>query len=460
MILLRLQHENLVAVHHVALAHDPPYFVMEEVGGRTLRHVMLSLALSGETAALHEIHAVVRQILEGLREAHDRKILHRDLKPGNILLSHDGGHIQVRLIDFGIARLRRADTDSGTTVGRVVGTYAYIAPELLTGERDASPQSDLFSVGCLLFELLTLRRPWYVDAKGVPLRYGISVGDQFEAMLERVVRGVRPSVTDWRPDAAGFAPVVEALLAPWPSDRPRDCAEVLTLLNEPATVAATRPAAPVEKTSLSALVELARCPILGVEDDPIEGTATPEPGPIIALAPMMPAPPPPRGRNLAFVVFLLSMIAVVGVVAFVATDRGPPPRAPQPAVEVRTTEVRAVARPKAPEASADAGAALPEPSRTPHRRAAAKRKTTKTPPAVQPSVEKRPLLRALERLEDDRSNYALARSILARVERRAGQLEDDGLGRRIVQNAQQSIMLGDVEGLRAAVEALLAAERK
>ncbi len=152
----RLRHERCLRAYGFGSDAGHVYIAYEYVGGRTLRDAMRA----GELRDAEAVEAA-SQILEGLAHAHQRGIVHRDVKPTNVLLA-DGDGISVRLLDFGLAQFDEADTL--TAVGDVPGTLAYISPERLRGA-EAVPASDVWAVGILLWEALAGRHPFW----GVPL---------------------------------------------------------------------------------------------------------------------------------------------------------------------------------------------------------------------------------------------------------------------------------------------------
>ncbi len=143
-------HENLIAVYDFIYSNRSYYLVMEYVDGEDLRTIIDHLApLPPEIAAL-----IALSVARGLEYTHSHNIIHRDIKPSNILVSYDGN---VKLIDFGIAR---DDLSTRLTVtGMIVGTPAYMSPEQANGD-ELTPQSDLFSLGILLYEMLTGVKPF------------------------------------------------------------------------------------------------------------------------------------------------------------------------------------------------------------------------------------------------------------------------------------------------------------
>jgi hypothetical protein len=152
----RLRHERCLRAYGFGSDSGHVYIAYEYVGGRTLREAMRG----GELRDGQAVEAAA-QILDGLAHAHSRGIVHRDVKPSNVLLAEDEG-ISVRLLDFGLAQFDEAETL--TAVGDVPGTLAYISPERLRGE-EACSASDIWAVGVLLWEALAGKHPFW----GVPL---------------------------------------------------------------------------------------------------------------------------------------------------------------------------------------------------------------------------------------------------------------------------------------------------
>ncbi|MFM2416518.1 MAG: serine/threonine protein kinase [Pseudomonadota bacterium] len=150
----RLSHPHCVSVIDFGL-HDAPYIVMDFVTGSTLREVLDREALS-VTRAL----SVARQMLLGLAHAHEEGIVHRDVKPGNVMLATvTGMEDQVRIFDFGLAKLHDSDGEQDTTTASVVGTPAYMAPEQASaGPVDA--RADVYAAGIVLFEMLAGHKPF------------------------------------------------------------------------------------------------------------------------------------------------------------------------------------------------------------------------------------------------------------------------------------------------------------
>jgi hypothetical protein len=156
----RLNHPNIVSVYdYGSIRTDGAYLVMELVRGFTLRFELQRAGrLDPQRAA-----SWFTQLLEGVKAAHQAGIIHRDLKPENVLISgHEAGRDQIKVLDFGLARIRQLDASnpqSLTAPGMVMGTFAYMSPEQVTGE-DVDERSDIFSLGIMVVEALTGDRPF------------------------------------------------------------------------------------------------------------------------------------------------------------------------------------------------------------------------------------------------------------------------------------------------------------
>jgi tRNA A-37 threonylcarbamoyl transferase component Bud32 len=152
--LARLSHQHIVTIHDFGEVEGLYYFVMEYVEGANLREVMQAGRLSPPEAL-----ALVPQICEALQFAHDGGVVHRDIKPGNILLDRVG---RVKIADFGLAKLLepgQADGVSLTVSGEVMGTPAYMAPEQIEHPLDVDHRADIYAVGVVLYEMLTGELP-------------------------------------------------------------------------------------------------------------------------------------------------------------------------------------------------------------------------------------------------------------------------------------------------------------
>ncbi|MFK0260637.1 protein kinase [Streptomyces angustmyceticus] len=154
-----LNHPKVATVHDVGEDADggaaEPYLVMEFVAGRSLGHVLKDGALPVAQAV-----GIAGQVLEALEHSHGHAIVHRDIKPANVMLTGTG---QVKVVDFGIAKALTEAATRLTGTGVAVGTPAYLAPEQINGAA-TDHRTDLYAVGCLLYELLTGRPPYTGDS--------------------------------------------------------------------------------------------------------------------------------------------------------------------------------------------------------------------------------------------------------------------------------------------------------
>jgi serine/threonine-protein kinase len=171
----RVQHPNAVAVFDVGVHDGQPFIVMECVAGETL-----SNRIAASPLTIDEVRAIGAQLLGALEAAHKQGVIHRDVKPSNLLMTPSGS---VKVADFGIATA--ADRTALTSIGSVVGTLAYLAPERLEGAL-ATERSDLYSVGVVLYEALTGTKPF--------------AGDTPAALLSSITTDPAIPITEHRPD--------------------------------------------------------------------------------------------------------------------------------------------------------------------------------------------------------------------------------------------------------------------
>ena len=190
--LAALTHVGLVMVLDAGTTSERPFLVMELVEGPTLSQ----LCSDGPVDA-SRVRTVGARVADALAYAHDQGVIHRDVKPGNVLLGTDD---RVKLADFGIARLI-GDTVRHTRTGHAIGTAAYLAPEQVLGE-ELTPAADVYSLGLVLLEALTGERAY----PGTPT----------EAALARLSRA--PSVPTDLPD--DWPDLLAAMTASDPADRP------------------------------------------------------------------------------------------------------------------------------------------------------------------------------------------------------------------------------------------------
>jgi serine/threonine-protein kinase len=216
-----LSHPNVARIYEYGVAEGRAYMALELLSGGTLEDRLQG----GRPLPDAEADRVARQLAAGLAHAHSHGLVHRDLKPANVLFDDEG---RAKIADFGIARLEGVDTL--TEAGTVMGTAAYISPEQAAGE-PASPASDVYSYGVILFRLLTGRLPFESES---PLEV---------AAMHRTAEP--PAISSLRPDAPrALAALATAAMAKDPRERPTDGAALAGALDDTAqthVLAAPRP---------------------------------------------------------------------------------------------------------------------------------------------------------------------------------------------------------------------------
>jgi len=199
----RLSHPNLVGVYDQGAEDDTAYIVMEYIPGITLRDLLQEHhALTPEQAT-----DILRAVLAGLASAHRAGIVHRDLKPENVLLADDG---RIKLGDFGLARATTANTATGAAL---LGTIAYLSPELVT-RGAADSRSDIYALGIMLYEMLTGEQPYKGEQ---PMQIAYQHANDSVPAPSAAVAGVPPELDD----------LVAWATARNPDDRPSDAREML-----------------------------------------------------------------------------------------------------------------------------------------------------------------------------------------------------------------------------------------
>lgn len=253
----QLHHPNLVTIFEFGEEEAGLFLVMEYLEG-----VDLESALAQRLLSDHQAVEVMAKVLDGLAQAHAKGIVHRDIKPSNIRLFQDGGHLGAKVLDFGIARLRHDALLTGS--GMVLGTPYYTAPEVLRGG-EPDPRVDLWSVGVILFEVLTGHRPFEASTPA---------GIHFKIAFEPLPPLESPAETELR---RGLERVVARALAKEPEAR---------FSGAEALAAALRALPGFDP-------HLARQPLPLASPAPADGEAPTQP---VGLTP---PPAPPRARDRA-----------------------------------------------------------------------------------------------------------------------------------------------------------------
>lgn len=187
-VLARLQHPGIAQVYHAGAADGQAYFAMEFIEGRPL------LAYAAEKSlATKDRLGLMMKICDAVQHAHQRGILHRDLKPGNILVDESG---QPKILDFGVARI--LDSDSRVTrqtdLGQLIGTLDYMSPEQTLGDPlGMDVRSDIYSLGVILYELLAGRKPYETKQRTLP-ELVRAIREEDPEPLSTINRGYRGDV--------------------------------------------------------------------------------------------------------------------------------------------------------------------------------------------------------------------------------------------------------------------------
>jgi tRNA A-37 threonylcarbamoyl transferase component Bud32 len=240
-----LEHPNLAAVTDFGRADDgSPYLVMEYLGGEDCSKLLRRLGpLSVPRAA-----NIVLQACRGLAVAHAATIVHRDLKPENLFVTDAGdGSDLIKVLDFGIAKLRISDASVITGTGATFGTAFYMSPEQARGAGDVDPRTDVWSLGIVLYELLSGRKPF--------------LGEQFLQVIHEILSFEAPSLSTLRPDLPPkLVAVIEAAMK---KDLAQRLPSVVALAEALAPFAGTR-ATDERRPSPAALAATAATPATNV----------------------------------------------------------------------------------------------------------------------------------------------------------------------------------------------------
>jgi serine/threonine-protein kinase len=202
-----LNHPNIVQIFDWGIG-DEPFFVMEYIEGNTLT----SIIAKRRTISLNDVLFIGAQVSSGLQAAHSKGLVHRDIKPGNIMITPEG---KVKVTDFGIVSLQNEESDI-TKTGSILGTASYISPEQAQG-KPVSKESDLYSLGTVLYELITGRAPFE--------------GDTPIATATKHITDKPEKLSVFRPDIPkGIENAVLKLLHKYPKDRFKNAEDLRAVL--------------------------------------------------------------------------------------------------------------------------------------------------------------------------------------------------------------------------------------
>jgi len=311
----RLVHPNIVQVFDFGLdeATHRQYIVMELVRGRSGAEILRDEG----RLELREALSIVAQACRGLEYAHRNGVVHRDVKPANLLRGEDG---VVKLADFGIAKAF-SDESSITQVGSVLGTAAYLAPEQAAGEQ-AGPAADLYALGVVAYQLMSGRLPYEAQS--------------LTELALKQQREVPPRLDELNPEVSPqLAMAVDRALALDPRQRPASADELRSLLADgargigPAEAAPTTNRAAGPSTSATSVVGQHRTGTTGVARAPVQprqprAPRTPRPAPV-AYATQAPVAQPQRRRGggakrFFGMLLVLLLLAAGGAAAVIATS--------------------------------------------------------------------------------------------------------------------------------------------
>jgi WD40 repeat protein len=241
----RLQHPGITVVHDVGMHDGQPFFVMELLYGRDLAAILGRVP--GRRMPVETAVSLIAQAATALQVAHSAHIIHRDLKPANLFRQDSG---LLKICDFGVARIVDA-TDGLITAGYALGTALYMSPEQCEGETQIDGRSDLYSLGCVLHELLTGRPPF-------PRGKAREIMNQHMNTPPTSMRTVRPDIPN------ELDTIVLTMLAKKPDDRPNDAGGLAETL-----LAALRPGAPAAGQGVPSVRAKAAGPAPGADGESI-----------------------------------------------------------------------------------------------------------------------------------------------------------------------------------------------
>jgi hypothetical protein len=223
----RLRHHNIVQVHDFGIYEGVTYMVMEYIQGQTLKDRLTALRLKGERLPASQVLTLAKELASALDHAHANGLVHRDVKPANILLRETNtGGCEAILTDFGIAKMMEGV--QLTETGLSMGTPDYMSPEQAAGNA-ITPQTDVYALGIVVFEMLTNQLPFHADTPAAMLLKHLNteppsprtIDPSVPAALDYVLfRALAKRAHDRWSSAGEFARALEQVLTPGASDEP------------------------------------------------------------------------------------------------------------------------------------------------------------------------------------------------------------------------------------------------
>lgn len=276
-----LEHGSIVSMYDYGEDGQWPYFVMRLMKGGSLKD-----RIEEGPMDLAEAARIVSRVAGALDKAHSKEIVHRDLKPGNIMFDEDG---MAYLGDFGIVKLAES-AESYTRTGNTMGTPAYMSPEQADGKPDIDGRSDIYSLGIVLYEMLTGTAPYTHESMPrllimhltAPIPNILEAHPDLPAGIQAVIEKAMAKDRDERYATAGeLAEAVQAMLA----------GEKTAVTPEPAPVVETKPEREPEPMPMRA------APVVEIEREPVVETETAVPQPKSAAPPKPEPTPPPDAKS-------------------------------------------------------------------------------------------------------------------------------------------------------------------
>ncbi|MHC3001030.1 protein kinase domain-containing protein [Gordonia sp. GN26] len=295
-----LDHPGIVTVFTHGVENGSPWFSMTYLDGKDLT--------GAGPMPVDEVVTITARVADALDYAHGQRVIHRDVKPANIVVARgpDGRITRVTVLDFGIARL--VDGTKMTATNLFVGTLAYAAPELLTGEA-AIPASDQYALGCTVFQLLTGRQPF--------------PGNTPMALISGHVNSPVPRPSDHDPALAHLDPVFARALAKQPGDRFASCTEFARALEQAAAAGPRRAARTTPAPAFPPRIP---------QQPPFQPHTPPTPHQPLAPAPVFAGgfpPPPPKKKRTGLLwgvgagALVLVLALVITAIVLVGSDDAP-----------------------------------------------------------------------------------------------------------------------------------------
>jgi serine/threonine protein kinase len=283
-----VDHPNVVSVYDVGEAEGHLWLAMQWIDGRDLRSLITGFGPRTPERAV----AITAQLASALDAVHAAGLIHRDVKPANVLIRDVDNKDHAYLTDFGVAKPGPGG-DQLTTTGSVVGTTGYLSPEQIRGS-DPGPRSDLYALGCVFFEMLTAKPPF--------------TGENELAIRWAHANDPRPMISAVRPDlGTGYDAFIAHALAVDPQDRfksGRELSDALRAAHAPGTATVVPPTVPHTPTAVGPPTPLppVTTPVPQAPGYPAYGYATPPPN----------QPQPSRGGN-PLALILLGIVALAGI---------------------------------------------------------------------------------------------------------------------------------------------------